>query len=258
MRDLPDHQSSVSATDHYLVVVGLDGPNLLVNDPAMPAALGYRRPLGPEELERAWADSAMPRHAAAFAATSEVRELALPDPLTPTPVPTFAAGVDPNPPPLMLGRDPAPLPDAESSPTATPPPSDALTLPSPRGRGDASEAPSPEAGALPASMRLRVPASGAAEDGAALDGRASAAEAEARLLTKLTEHGSVADQDVVVSPIGVDDLPAPRVRGPLFPLQLYVPRHPPWLNRPARPARWPRSPGGGASASPSRRRSRPA
>jgi hypothetical protein len=266
MRDLPDHRSSVSSTDHYLVVVGLDGQDLLVNDPAMPAALGYRRPLSPEELERAWADSSMPRHAAAFAATSEVRELALPDPLTPTP--TLAPGVDPAPPPSSpdagtRGRGdaetPRPAPpdagtrgrgDAENSSDVAADAAVASPLPlgegqgesavpdggggrqPPPGRGQALALPAPitesavEMGmaGLSASPRPRVPASGE-ED-----------EAGARLLAKLTEHEGVAES-ASVSPIGVDDLPAPRVRGPLFPLQPYVPRRPPWLSRPAGPVR---------------------
>ena len=58
---------------------------------------------------------------------------------------------------------------------------------------------------LSASPRLRVSASG--DEGGGADGR---------LLAKLTEHEGVAE-GVGVSPIGVDDLPAPRVRGPLFP-----------------------------------------
>jgi uncharacterized protein YvpB len=82
-RDLPDARVTLSESDHYVVVVGLDGPNLLINDPAMPAELGYRRPLTPAELEVAWADSSIPRHALAFAATDNVRELDLPNPTLP-------------------------------------------------------------------------------------------------------------------------------------------------------------------------------
>src|SRR5205823_5335619 len=129
MRDLPDHAASRSASDHYVVVVGLDGDNLLINDPAMPAAFGYRRAISPADLEAAWADSSMPRHGAAFAATENVHELDLPDPATPTatPSPAWAAGVDPNEPPLVL--DTALTPTAEA---LLPPPPDALPSAAPR------------------------------------------------------------------------------------------------------------------------------
>ena len=265
MRDLPDHQSSVSATDHYVVVVGLDGQDLLVNDPAMPAALGYRRSLSPDDLERAWADSSMPRHAAAFAATSEVRELALPDPLTPTP--TFGPGVDPAPPPSSSDAATRGRGDAENSLGVSADAAVASPLPLGEGQGQSAvpigeEAPSQrgmgqapallvptgedakiaDAG-LSASPRPRVPASGGEAEGGP----------DARLLAKLTEHEDVAES-VGVSPIGVDDLPAPRVHGPLFPLQPYVPRRPPWLSRPAWPVRRRRLGAGAASARPSRPR----
>jgi Peptidase_C39 like family len=276
MRDLPDHQSAASATDHYVVVVGLDEQKLLVNDPAMPAALGFRRPLTPEELELAWADSSMPRHAAAFAATSEVRELALPDPLTPsptpTPMPTFAPGVDPNPPPQMLGRDPAPLPDGDA--TAAPrqdagpaSPEDASTprpdalVQSRSGTADGAGAPAAqpvveERGTEGAGSTVGGPAPELAApvvEPRGLDGRAPPA-AGGWLLSMLTERDIILE-DGAVSPIAVDDLSGPRMHGPLFPLQPYVPRRPPWLIRPTRGVRRRRlSPSSEASAGASRPR----
>lgn len=80
MRELPDHAASTTPTDHYVVVVGLDGPNLLVNDPALPGEAGYRRSIAPEQLERAWAASSIPGHAVAIAAGAGVPEVNFPDP----------------------------------------------------------------------------------------------------------------------------------------------------------------------------------
>jgi ABC-type bacteriocin/lantibiotic exporter with double-glycine peptidase domain len=80
MRELPDHAGTTSETDHYVVVVGLDGERLLINDPALPGERGFRRPLSQAELERAWAASSIPGQAAAIAAAAGVPELAFPDP----------------------------------------------------------------------------------------------------------------------------------------------------------------------------------
>jgi hypothetical protein len=92
-RDLPGANLSNAEVDHYVVIVGLDGADLLINDPALPPALGYRRVLTVEQLEKAWADSSIPRQAVGYAATENVHELDLPDPATPsaTPAPTRLA-----------------------------------------------------------------------------------------------------------------------------------------------------------------------
>jgi hypothetical protein len=81
LRELPDHLGSPSQVDHYVVVVGLDGEDLLVNDPASTAAGGHRRPVSPSDLERAWAASAVPGQALALSGGAGVPELALPDPV---------------------------------------------------------------------------------------------------------------------------------------------------------------------------------
>jgi uncharacterized protein YvpB len=81
LRELPDHRGSSSQVDHYVVVVGVDGDNLLINDSASAIAGGHRRPIAPAQLERAWAASAIPGHALAFAGGAGVPELNLPDPV---------------------------------------------------------------------------------------------------------------------------------------------------------------------------------
>ena len=81
LRELPDHLGSPSEVDHYLVVVGVDGEDLLVNDSASTVAGGHRRPLSAADLERAWAASAVPGQALAVAGGAGVPELALPDPV---------------------------------------------------------------------------------------------------------------------------------------------------------------------------------
>jgi hypothetical protein len=80
LRELPDHAGTRSDTDHYVVVVGLDGERLLVNDPARAGELGFRRPLTPDQLERAWDASSIQRHAVSFAAPPGLAEVSFPAP----------------------------------------------------------------------------------------------------------------------------------------------------------------------------------
>jgi hypothetical protein len=202
MVDLPDHATSLSATDHYVVVVGLEGEDLLVNDPALPGALGYRRPLTPSELEKSWADSSVPRHGAAFAAAGRVAELDLPDPIAPTatptppaletpptPVPTWAPGVDPNPPPPAPADDVPATVDVAVTPTEVPLNPDQIARPPER----------PDA------------------------------------FDKLLRHQS--GDSTPAEPLGDAILPVHHAAGPLFPLQLYLPRQTPWRARPTRRSR---------------------
>jgi uncharacterized protein YvpB len=90
MRELPDHAGTRSDTDHYVVVVGWDGDRLLVNDPAQPGDRGFRRPLTPAQLERAWDVSSIPRQAVSIASGPGVPELRFPDPLMPAAAPPVA------------------------------------------------------------------------------------------------------------------------------------------------------------------------
>jgi len=110
MRELPDYAGSRSDTDHYVVVVGLDGQALLVNDPARPGDAGFHRPLTPDQLERAWAASSIPRQALALAAPAGVAEVSFPVP---------GAGAGPG----------AAVQTPGDGPTAQEPPSPSMTLP---------------------------------------------------------------------------------------------------------------------------------
>jgi uncharacterized protein YvpB len=102
MRELPDHAGSRADSDHYVVVVGLDGDRLLVNDPARTGELGFRRPLTAAQLERAWDASSIPRQAMAFAAPAGLAEVVFPAPgagngpgaaVAPHPEPTVSAAM---------------------------------------------------------------------------------------------------------------------------------------------------------------------
>jgi uncharacterized protein YvpB len=104
MRMLPYFAASRSEADHYVVVVGVDGENLLINDPAMPAEGGFRRAVTPAQLEAAWKASSIPGQAVAVAAGEGVPELKLP---LPTPVPARPASSK------VAGRDV--VPDADPS-----------------------------------------------------------------------------------------------------------------------------------------------
>jgi hypothetical protein len=80
MRELPDHTGSRSTVDHYVVVVGLDGDDLLINDSASPKGSGLQRPVTAAQLERAWAASSIPGHALAIAGGERFGDLSLPTP----------------------------------------------------------------------------------------------------------------------------------------------------------------------------------
>jgi hypothetical protein len=107
MRQLPDHVGSRSETDHYVVVVGLDGDDLLINDPALPGERGFRRRLTADQLEAAWTASSIPRHAVAVGAADGVAELsfgappAAPPPAAPTPLPAQASAAPVEAPPAL-------------------------------------------------------------------------------------------------------------------------------------------------------------
>ncbi|HEY3080319.1 MAG TPA: C39 family peptidase [Chloroflexota bacterium] len=105
MRLLPYFASSRSDADHYVVVVGLDGGSLLINDPALPADAGFRRLVTPAELEAAWKASSIPAQAVAIAAGQGVPELNLPPPTPVPPTPPASS--------LIAGREI--VPDADPS-----------------------------------------------------------------------------------------------------------------------------------------------
>ncbi len=74
MRELPDYEQSRAETDHYVVIVGIDGNDLLMNDSARAGDLGLRRRISPSQLERAWDASSIPRHSLAFGAPAGITE----------------------------------------------------------------------------------------------------------------------------------------------------------------------------------------
>jgi hypothetical protein len=64
-RRLPGHFGSVTEFDHYIVITGLAGEDFVYNDAAYATEYGYNLLISPAQLERAWADSSVPRHAMA-------------------------------------------------------------------------------------------------------------------------------------------------------------------------------------------------
>jgi len=63
---LPDHASSHSSSDHYVVVIGVTDQGFVVNDPAFTDNGGYRRLLTPDQLINAWRAAGIPDQAVAF------------------------------------------------------------------------------------------------------------------------------------------------------------------------------------------------
>jgi hypothetical protein len=63
---LPDHRTSTSTSDHYVVVIGVTGDGFVVNDPAFTGDGGARRLLRPDQLMNAWRDASIPDQAVAF------------------------------------------------------------------------------------------------------------------------------------------------------------------------------------------------
>jgi hypothetical protein len=65
-RRLPGHFGSTTDFDHYIVLTGLAGDDFVYNDAAYSTEYGYNLLITPAQLERAWADSSVPRHAVAI------------------------------------------------------------------------------------------------------------------------------------------------------------------------------------------------
>ena len=57
---LPNHYANPVDTDHYIVLVGLDGDDFIFNDSANKPEPGYRVRISPADLTRAWANSDFP------------------------------------------------------------------------------------------------------------------------------------------------------------------------------------------------------
>lgn len=74
-RFLPGHFGSVTDFDHYIVITGLAGEDFVYNDAAYATEYGYNLLISPEQLERAWAASSVPRHAVAIGYGDSLRPL---------------------------------------------------------------------------------------------------------------------------------------------------------------------------------------
>jgi hypothetical protein len=74
-RRLPGHFGSVTEFDHYIVLTGLAGDDFVYNDAAYSTEYGYNLLISPAQLERAWADSSVPRHAVAIGYGDSLRPL---------------------------------------------------------------------------------------------------------------------------------------------------------------------------------------
>jgi hypothetical protein len=101
-RSLPYVRPSATQSDHYVVVAGLEGRDLLVNDPAM-AAPERLIPLSADDLQRAWAASSIPGQAVAIAPGSSGTRPHLPAQAPAAevgPIESEASGARDEPPPL--------------------------------------------------------------------------------------------------------------------------------------------------------------
>ena len=74
-RSLPGHGSSLAEFDHYVVITGLSGDDLIYNDAAFASEYGFNLLISPSDLERAWSYSSIPRHAVAIGLTDSMRPI---------------------------------------------------------------------------------------------------------------------------------------------------------------------------------------
>jgi hypothetical protein len=74
-RSLPGHGTSLSDFDHYIVISGLAGDDLIYNDSAFATDYGFNLLISPEDLEQAWSYSSIPRHAVAIGLSDDLRPL---------------------------------------------------------------------------------------------------------------------------------------------------------------------------------------
>ncbi len=121
---LPEHATSGSTSDHYVVVVGVTDAGFVINDPASVHDEGYHQLLHPEQLIKAWHDASIPQQAVAFLPPNGQLGL-LPGPTsTAVPVAPPTRGPVPLPPSGLLQASvvvPTPsVPSGELSPGPTP------------------------------------------------------------------------------------------------------------------------------------------
>lgn len=65
-RSLPGNGNSFAEFDHYIVITGLAGDDLIYNDAAFSTDYGFNLLISPRDLERAWGFSTNPGHAVAI------------------------------------------------------------------------------------------------------------------------------------------------------------------------------------------------
>jgi hypothetical protein len=70
-RALPPHSGSSADFDHYIVIAGLSGNDFIYNDAAFTGERGFGLLISPQDLERAWDYSSIPRHGMSVGLTAE-------------------------------------------------------------------------------------------------------------------------------------------------------------------------------------------
>ncbi|MFN8523599.1 MAG: C39 family peptidase [Chloroflexota bacterium] len=102
-RTLPGNGTSLSEWDHYIVITGIDGDDLIYNDSAFATNYGFNLLLSRQALERAWSYSSVPNHAVAVGVGDGLRPLAnLPAQVMANSMSMEAALAGPEPPVAML------------------------------------------------------------------------------------------------------------------------------------------------------------
>lgn len=76
-RDLPGNGASLAEFDHYIVITGVHGDDLIYNDAAFATTYGFNLLISRDALERAWSFASIPGHALAISLDGELRPLAI-------------------------------------------------------------------------------------------------------------------------------------------------------------------------------------
>ncbi len=74
-RSLPGNGATLAEWDHYIVITGLAGEDLIYNDSAFSSDYGFNLLISPGDLKRAWSFSSLPRHALAIGLGDSLRPL---------------------------------------------------------------------------------------------------------------------------------------------------------------------------------------
>jgi hypothetical protein len=90
-RNLPGHGRSPSEIDHYIVITGLTPGGFIYNDAGFATTVGYGLEISNAELEAAWDNSAIRRHAVAMALADRPTGLSFLERPAPSPTPTLIA-----------------------------------------------------------------------------------------------------------------------------------------------------------------------